>query len=487
MSGGFNIEELLAVVADATNSNLDNLPATGSGTNGKNNTAAKVNVPDWMPRHIASAVTSSRDRSHAHHVFITKCVIADLNDDQIVHAARLHLPSVEKYGDRLETEVRRSVTKARQWLYQQGDPHFAGYKDIYIDSIDDEAPRDLTIEEIDRLLAEVEAAPNPETGEESAADHIRGQLMTTDQIRALPPPTPLIDGYLFLDSIAVAYGSSGVGKTHVTVDMAMSITSRDWWFGRRVTRGDVLYVVAEGASGIGIRTEAWDRFHGTQGAVTWLPEAVNIYSSMWASALAEVVAELRPALVVLDTFARCIVGADENSAKDVGQAVANLDRIRRAAGSCVLVVHHSGKDKAAGARGSTALKGALNTELEVVGSEGRLTLRNPKQKDVPEQPPIHLMLQPVPGTSSVVVVEAISDGSSSELPESVFDTLTALKEIDVPGGVSPATWQKAVDGIAERTFYRHRSGLLAHGHIVNVGTDKQPKYRPATVEEPGDQ
>lgn len=204
--------------------------------------------------------------------------------------------------------------------------------------------------------AESEAPP------QSSADHLRSRLMTTEQIRTLPPPAPLIDGYLYLylDSLAVLYGSSGVGKTHVTVDMAMSITSQDWWFGRRVTRGVVLYVVAEGASGIGIRTDA-----------------------------------------------------DENSARDVGQAIAHLDMIRKAAGSCVLVVHHSGKDKSAGARGSTALKGALNTELEVVGGEGQLTLRNPKQKDAPEQPPLHLMLQPVPGTTSVVVVEAARTRPSS--------------------------------------------------------------------------
>ena len=330
------------------------------------------------------------------------------------------------------------------------------------------------------MNGDVEAPP------QSSADYLRSRLMTTEQIRTLPPPAPLIDGYLYLDSLAVLYGSSGVGKTHITIDMANTITSgRSHWFGRRVTTGDVLYVVAEGASGVGIRTESWETFHTVKSTVTWLPEAVNIYAPQWASALAEVVAERRPVLVVLDTFARCIVGADENSARDVGQAVANLDLIRQAAGSCVLTVHHAGKDRSAGARGSTALKGALATELEVVGSEGRLTLRNPKQKDSAELPPVHLMLQPVPGTTSVVVVEA-GGPASGELPEAVFDTLTALRDIDVPGGVSPVTWQKAVEGVTERTFYRHRAGLLRFGHIVNVGTEKQPKYRPSDVEEAND-
>ena len=67
------------------------------------------------------------------------------------------------------------------------------------------------------------------------------------------------------------------------------------------------------------------------------------------------------------------------------------------------------------------------------------------------------MLQQSSG--SVVVVEA-GGPNTGDLPAGVFDTLEALRGIDVPGGVSPATWQRTVDGISERTFYHHRAGLL---------------------------
>lgn len=314
----------------------------------------------------------------------------------------------------------------------------------------------------------------------TAADHLRARLVTAEQMRRMPAPAPLIAGWLYLDSLAVLYGGSGVGKTHVAVDMASSVTARTHWMGEPVTTGAALYIVAEGASGIGIRIEAWEAWHNVTTGVTWLPEAVNLTSPQWASALAEIVAEMRPALVVVDTFARSIVGADENSAKDVGEVVAHLDLIRKAAGSCVLVVHHSGKDTSAGARGSSALKGALDTELELVGGEGRLTLRNPKQKNAAEHPAVHLTLESM--GQSVVVTDA-SGAAEADLPQSVNATLDALRDIDVPGGVSPATWLKATDGIVERTFYRHRSGLLLHGLVVNVGTDKQPKYRPAEMAE----
>lgn len=316
------------------------------------------------------------------------------------------------------------------------------------------------------------------------AQYLRSRLMTSAQLRNLPPPAPLVGGWLYLDSLALLYGPPGVSKTFIALDLANTVSSgcTAWYGGAAVTNGPVLYNVGEGASGIGIRNDAWDAHNGRSGAVTWLPEAVNIYDRRWAEALAEVVAELRPVLVVIDTFARSIVGADENSARDVGQAIAHLDLIRSAAGSCVLVVHHSGKDRSAGARGSTALKGALNTELEVSGAEGRISLRNTKQKDGPEQAPLNLMLQPVAGTESVVIVEAYRSSSSAELPPAALDTLTALREIDVPGGVSAATWQKAADHVAERTFFRHRSGLLTQGFVVNIGTEAQPKYRPSDAE-----
>jgi 5S rRNA maturation endonuclease (ribonuclease M5) len=334
----------------------------------------------------------------------------------------------------------------------------------------------LTVDDL--LLVDLEQPPKPDNDkpdDDTRAGYLRSRLMTTEQIRELPPPAPLIDGLLYRDSLAVLYGASGIGKSLVAADLAQRVTVGGDWHSHAVTQGPVLYVVAEGVSGTGIRTDAWAAHHGVTGAVTWLPEAVNVFSAMWAEAMAEVVAELRPVLTVFDTFARCIVGADENSARDVGQAVANLDLIRRAAGSCVLVVHHAGKDKTAGARGSTALKGALDTELELNGGEGRMTLRNPKQKDAPEHPPIDLALRAVDGTQSVVVVPA--DAATTDLPGAVFATLQALRDIDVPGGSTTVAWRVTVD-VPERTFYRHRSGLVQHRLVTNVGTDKQPRYRP---------
>ena len=306
---------------------------------------------------------------------------------------------------------------------------------------------------------------------------IRSKLMTTPDLRTIPPPEPLIDGWLYLDSVAMLYGPSGVGKSFIAIDFAMTVASRrQWWNGNAVTNGTVLYVIAEGAAGVGMRTHAWESHHDETGAVTWLPHAVNIFEPGWAEALATVVAELRPLLVVVDTFARSIVGADENSARDIGQAVANLDRLRLAAGSCVLIVHHSGKDINNGGRGSSALKGALDTEIELTGDSTRMRLKNSKQKNAVESAVQWFKL--LGCEQSAVVVQA-GDESDDDLSAGAFATLELLESIGLEGGVSLAVWREtAVEaGIAKASFYRHVKRLSVSRFVENVGTDKRPAYR----------
>jgi hypothetical protein len=322
--------------------------------------------------------------------------------------------------------------------------------------------------------------PAGDTEHVSQADRIRASILTSEQISSIPPPDPLVNGLLTLNSLAMLYGGSGIGKSFVAADLALHIAHGAHWQGRPVTPGPVMYVVAEGAASFGPRLTAWKKHHQLHTEphpIRWVPRAINLFEPSWAGALAEVVAEVRPVMLVVDTYARSIVGAEENSSKDVGHIVANLDHIRRAAACCVLLVHHAGKDSTAGARGSSALRGAMDTELELAGDALYLQLKTKKQKDGPEAQPIGLRLLEVPGTKSVVVVDQTQGGA--ELPEKLAATLAALMEADVPQGLSSTQWMEVAD-VPERTFYRHRSDLLKRSLVIDI-TDgsKTPKYRPA--------
>jgi len=312
----------------------------------------------------------------------------------------------------------------------------------------------------------------PEELPPTPAEQIKARLLTTADLKSIPRPEPLIDGLLYKDSLAMLYGPSGGGKSFVGVDIAMTVGStKRWWNSCAVSNGLTIYVVAEGASGMSLRTEAWEKRHDDDANVLWHPAAINVFDPGWASALAEVVAELKPVLVVIDTYARSTLGLEENATKDTGIVVAHLDMIRTAAACCVLIIHHSGKNIEAGARGNSALKGAMDTEIELLGDDQRIALRNTKQKNAPELLPLWLKLEGE--AESAVVVPALGDGDT--VSETVLETLEALAKIEVPGGVATGPWKESA-GFPDRTFYRHRKTLLDHRLVRNIGTEKQQRY-----------
>lgn len=230
-------------------------------------------------------------------------------------------------------------------------------------------------------------------------DVIRSKAITTSDLANIPMPEALVDGYLFRDSLAWLIGPSGVGKSFVAVDIAMKIaTGGGTWHNKDVKAGRVLYVAAEGVAGMNMRTQAWRKLYGVteEPDAMWIPMAINVSDARWAEGLAEYVAEESFDLVVLDTLARSSVGAEENSAMDAGIIINHLDQIRVASGACVLLIHHSGKNKEAGGRGSTAFKGALESELTLSGSVGSIvTVASTKQKNVEEVAPIQFKPQKI--------------------------------------------------------------------------------------------
>jgi hypothetical protein len=86
------------------------------------------------------------------------------------------------------------------------------------------------------------------------------------------------------------------------------------------------------------------------------------------------------ALVIIDTLARC-ASIDENSSHGMGQVVAACDRIRRETNASVLITHHTGKDPSNGARGSSALRAAVDSEIEVYAKDGARGLWVTKQRN----------------------------------------------------------------------------------------------------------
>lgn len=205
---------------------------------------------------------------------------------------------------------------------------------------------------------------------------------------------PLVDGWLDVGAVSVFYGPSNVGKTFVVLDLAHSVANGWPWAGHATKRSGVLYVAAEGGGGIRKRFAALQRTHGTApGNFILASDSLNLSDQPEDVQAVIDAAKALPGgcgLIVIDTLAQTI-GRDENSTADMSRFVRQIDRIRTATGAHVLIVHHTGKDESRGARGSVALKGAVDTEVEV--TEGKL--RTHKQRDRERAPDLPFSLEPV--------------------------------------------------------------------------------------------
>jgi hypothetical protein len=209
----------------------------------------------------------------------------------------------------------------------------------------------------------------------------------------IKPNNWLIKDYLEADSLSLIYGAPANGKSFVAIDWAACIATGKDWHGQKVRQGSVFYLAGEGFNGLSKRQAAWEKMNGIRLAsaplfvsdrAAILTESAQVQETMVAiQAIIDESGE-EPALFIVDTLARCF-GGNENAADDMGRFITHLDTIRTTFGCSVLVVHHSGKDTDKGARGSTALKGAVDTEyscsLAETNSGKVITVKNSKMKD----------------------------------------------------------------------------------------------------------
>ncbi|MEQ6614199.1 AAA family ATPase [Pseudomonas aeruginosa] len=225
-------------------------------------------------------------------------------------------------------------------------------------------------------------------------------------VEHLKPIDWLVKGYVERDSMAVIYGEPGHGKSFVAIDMACCVATGTAWHGRPVKPGAVFYIAGEGHNGLARRFRAWSEARGVSLAGSPLyvsNRSAALTEALSAATVAATVRELAattgevPSLIVIDTLARNFGAADENSAADMGAFVTNLDNnLRHPWKATVAIVHHSGKDTSKGARGSTALRGAVDAEYEIKRDElGTIRMEAHKMKDAENPEPLAFKLEGV--------------------------------------------------------------------------------------------
>uniref|UniRef100_A0AAU8GQJ2 DNA primase/polymerase n=1 Tax=Mycobacterium phage BobbyK TaxID=3158892 RepID=A0AAU8GQJ2_9CAUD len=276
--------------------------------------------------------------------------------------------------------------------------------------------------------------------------------------RDMPPPEYIIDGLIEHGGLSSVIGPPGVGKSTVVLDMLCHIATGKNWQGRTTRKTRVLYLPGEGLSGAVQRLKAWEDAHDVDLADDLLLGngiiLVSAQNEAWGE-IAAYIARQGIGLVVFDTFARMSAGLEENSATDVGKAVRRFDKLRELTNAGVCVVHHTAKGAPDTARGSSALNGALDSELlvrmatwdvsQIADDNGRLPgkcieITTSKQKNAEqlENPlPLLMINYELPGGVSAPLITG-PNGSvdpmqgevvlARALPEPIVETAIRIRE-----------------------------------------------------------
>jgi hypothetical protein len=204
-------------------------------------------------------------------------------------------------------------------------------------------------------------------------------------------------------------------------------------------------------------------------------------------------------MIVVDTQARVTVGMEENSAKEMGVFVKAISRLKEATKACVMVVHHTGKEGGS-ARGSSALFGAMDSEITVcrpTKKEERLqltaTIDTGKQKDMSEDASFDIQMRVVdlgvdPETGRPLSSLAIEPYDPfwqppakpepehrAKLTENQSDLLEALREhANHDGGATGAELRAFVKEAKGRDITRGGAGsaltkLMNDGLVARMG------------------
>jgi hypothetical protein len=242
----------------------------------------------------------------------------------------------------------------------------------------------------------------------------------------------LIKGVIPMGEVVMIYGDKDVGKTFITLDIALQIITGSQELGH-TKHGVVTYIPLEGKNGFFQRVEAaihhkypqedganlkinfWESdwlFDGGQDLS--LPHK-DISDDEWMSAEFEEIMDLRKPIpyrdwkrygqwlsidsyfchvLIIDIFSKAIPTADINSWQDMNNVINNLETVIKSAREkrlktmkalenediydkdfdehlTIILVHHCGKDSRAGALGSSILEANIPTILEVKKGKGK--------------------------------------------------------------------------------------------------------------------
>jgi hypothetical protein len=330
----------------------------------------------------------------------------------------------------------------------------------------------------------------------------RYELHTFTDLASIPRLLWLIRGLILQCVSSLLSAASGNYKSAIALEMLLCIATGRDFHGREVMQGTSVYVAAEGFYTMYDRASAWAQFHGCE-----LPEnfyiikvPVNLADPGVVAAFGQSIADLKPAIVVLDTLSQNAIGANENDNAQMADFVRGMMKLGNDIGAHVMVLHHNAK--ATGTfRGAGSIAANIDTHISMDRPENdtdnTVFVRCEKQRGKPfeafalrgseiELPYADEYGDPI---TSLVFEECGAEvtakkekHASTQRAEKTRDALMEVFDqlAERNGGVKIGSWKEEAIEERERNglpeickqaaFWSHTKQLKKEGVIIQCGT-----------------
>lgn len=200
------------------------------------------------------------------------------------------------------------------------------------------------------------------------------------------PIKEIVSGLLNAGTVAALVAGGGVGKTYLSIDLAMHIVLGREWLGFPVMQGRALFIDEE--SGIRRMKKRLREASRAQDAPDDVPiaftslEGFDLRNPQHIEAVNWAVETSKADIVFIDALIDIIPGADENSSSDIQPVMQTLRQIAERHQVAIVVLHHTNKQ--GGYRGTTAIKGAVDLMIVAERKEEspRLDFVTEKARDI---------------------------------------------------------------------------------------------------------
>lgn len=324
----------------------------------------------------------------------------------------------------LESEVKRLVASAVR--YEGPNPAIASAECPDLDASEPsvaDAPESQTTNPVehDPLSDEAIAEDQARRAETVARLLAAGvpEPIRWSALRAQPAREYLVDGLFASTEGILLAAKQKSGKTFVVIDSILAMTHGWYVFAKfkcaRPLR--VVYCTTEGRRGLPNRFMAaiqanpdfdYETFERNFLHIPALPQLYDCEVGMQPSQLCSMLDAkgFVPDVLILDTWNKSTLGAEENSARDVAFCCHRLAEMREQLGCCSWIVHHSSKEGSS-VRGSTALEADVDLLLQLVydESEDHRAISYGYAKDTPPFQDLAFKLRGVPPPVDSAAVE----------------------------------------------------------------------------------